>query len=256
MTALSDDREGLRKKWERILESLSDMETVEGVGVAQERLRMQGRQKRRRKQTNLSRAGTVIAALAGAALAAGGYFAAGLAAAIAAGAGLFWTALNRKREAVFLRPELFLEAVGNAVLGAWQELDRVALADARVEVRRETSDAACFICLKNAGGREKSVFADTVAEFMKAIEDQRYLLRALEAGTDDRIFYPVPALFGKRKEDARIFAAHIASCIGPCDLIFTRSEEGRRTLVQAGAQDAAAGEEMNCAVRCKRVENR
>lgn len=282
MTALSGDRAGLKEKWERILENLPDMETVEGVNVAQERLQPRSQQKKCRKKTNLSRAGTAAAALAGAVLAIGGHFLFGLAAAAVAAAGLFKTVSAQRKEAVFFRPELFLEAVGNGVLEALKELGAVTSGDVRVEAEeaadagqgggtsgaggrarqknggRKTEGGAqtCFVCLKNADEREKNVFADTLAEFMGAIEDQRYLLRALEAREDERSFYPVPELFGKRKEDARIFTAHIAPCIGPCELIFTRSADGKRALVRAGMQDAAAGEERNCAVRCKKVQNR
>ena len=40
--------------------------------------------------------------------------------------------------------------------------------------------------------------------------------------------------FGKKKEDAECFASHMAACTGGCDLIFTRSEAGKKALLEAG----------------------
>lgn len=254
MVALSNDRAGLKEKWERTLERLSDMEIVEGAGAFGDRLKAESQQRKCRRKTNLSKAGTAVAAAAAAALAVSGHFLLGLLAAGIAAAGLFRTRSNQRKEAVFVRPELFLEAVGNAVLDALKELGEITSAGVSVSV--EDADGRAFACLKNGTGREKSVFADAVSEFLGAVGQQRYLLEALEAEGNERTFYPVPELFGRKKEDARIFAEHIAPCIGPCNLIFTRSEDGKRALLRAGMQDAGTEEEESCVVRHKKVQSR
>lgn len=277
MTALADDRAGVKAKWERTLDALSDMEIVEGVGADGGRLKAESQRRKCRKKTNAGKAGTAAAAAAAAALAISGHFLLGLFAAGIAAVGLFRTRSNQIKEAVFARPELFLEAVGNAVLDALKELGEITTAGVSVDVEgaddREDSAGgrtdgktvyaggnaeghSCFVCLRNGTGREKSVFADVVSEFLGAITDQRYLLEALEAEGEDRRFYPVPELFGRKKEHARIFTEHIAPCIGPCNLLFTRSEDGKRALLRAGMQDARAADEEGCVVRHKKVQNR
>lgn len=253
MVALADDRVALKEKWERTLNALSDMETVEGVVVDEGRLKAESQRRKCRKQTNRSRIGTAAAAGVAAALAVSGHFLFGLIAAGIAAAGLLKTRSDQKKESVFVRPELFLEAAGSAVLDALKELGAISSAGVSVSVGGEQS---CFVCLKNGTEREKSVFADAVSEFMGEIADQRYLLEVLEAVGSDRTFFPVPELFGRRKEDARIFAAHIAPCIGPCNLIFTRSEDGKRALLRAGMREAGAEDEMQPVIRHKKVQNR
>ena len=75
------------------------------------------------------------------------------------------------------------------------------------------------------------------------MEQPRYLLRVTKPLAGERVFYPVPGLFGRRKEDARCFAAHMAPCIGACDLIFTRTPDGRKILMAAGLRDLSAARE-------------
>lgn len=264
MAALADDRTGLIEKWNRTLNDLTDMETVDRVGVFRKDLKARSQQEKCRKQTNLSKAGAVAAAAAAALLAIGGHFLLGLAAAGAAAAGFCKTSSNKKKEETFSRPELFFNAVADAVLAALRELGLITFGDVAVSVEGQNGEAEagdaekCFACLQNGTEREKSVFAETLAEFMGDISEQRYLLEALEAKADDRVFYPVPEAFGKKKEDARIFANHIAPCIGPCSLIFTRSEDGRRALLKAGMQTDVSdpGEEQNRVTRQKKVQSR
>lgn len=266
MVELADDRAGLKEKWERTLAALSDMETVEGVGMAAKDLRADSQQSKYRKQSNQGKVRTAIAAVAAIALAATGHVLFGVAAACLAAAGFFKMSSAKKKEAVFAEPDLFLEAVSDGMLGALQELGMITSKDVSVEVERsglaqnlsEEDDVQeqCFACLKNGTEREKSVFADTLAEFMGEITDQRYLLEALEAGKNDRGFYPVPGVFGRRKEEAGMFAEHMAPCIGSCNLIFTRSEDGKRALLRAGMQTAAIREDEGRVTRRKRVQNK
>lgn len=266
MVALADDRAGLKEKWERSLAALSDMETVEGVGLTAKRLQVESQKSKYHKQSGRSKVGMAVAAVAAVALAAAGHVVFGLAAACVAAAGFFKLSSSKKKEAVFAEPDLFLEAVGNGMLDALREIGLIASKAVSVEVERAESkeifaaedgvEEQYFACLKNATEREKSVFADALAEFMGEIGDQRYLLEALEAKKEDRSFYPVPAVFGRRKEEAGIFAEHMAPCFGGCNLIFTRSEDGKRALLRAGMQTAGTQEDAGKVTRRKRVQNR
>lgn len=266
MVQLADDRAGLKEKWERSLAGMMDMETVEGVGLAAEKLRVESQRNKYRKQSGRSRAGMAVAAVAAVALAAAGQVLFSVAAACVAAAGFFKTSISKKKEAVFAKPDLLLEAMSNGLLAALQELGLIVSKNVSVEVERsETREdpseseevrEQCFACLKNGTEREKSVFADALAEFMGEVADQRYLLEVLEAEKNDRSFYPVPSVFGRRKEEAAIFAEHMASCFGDCNLIFTRSEEGKRALLRAGMQTAGVQEGAGKVTRRKRVQNK
>lgn len=256
MIRLADDRGALKEKWERTLANLEHMETVESVGTGVTHLKAVNQVKKQKRQAGKTLAGTIAAAGAALALAAGGQLVFGAVAAGAALVGMIQTAAAKKRAAAFENPQLFLQAVGDAVLGTLEELGEIKSPAVRVEVRTakqpQQAAAACQACLRGGTEREKTVFADVLAEFFGTVTQQRYLLKVRKPQPTDRAVYPVPELCGRRKEDAGVFAAHIAPCIGACDLIFTRSEDGRRTLLRAGLKEAAADDSDVTRRKCVR----
>ena len=275
MIALADDRTGLIERWQRSLDALEDMETVEGVGASEKVLKAESQRTKYSRQKNTAKIGMLAGAAAAAVLALGGHLVLGSAAACGAVFGFFKMKQNQKREEVFADPEQYMGSVSCGVLSALQQIDLVTSKDVSVEVETSPAegsaavDAAqssaggagsadqgtCFSCLRGGTEREKSLFADTLSEFLGDIRDQRYLIEAVEAFEGDRLYYPVPEVFGKRKADAELFASCVAPYTGGCELIFTRSEEGKKILLKIGVQQAASGEE-NGVVRHKRVQNR
>lgn len=255
MAALAADRSGLKKRWERTLVSMEQMEIVDGVGVSAERLTVQRQRRRYGRRVGLGRAGFVLAAGAGAALAAVGQLLFSGAAFLAAAGAFAYMQLVRKRLDVYENPELFIGAVGNAILTALRQTGDVTSRRAVVGVEdRETEQDACYACLQGGTEREKSVFADALAEFLGNVGNPRYLLRMADPGPEDRFYYAVPERFGGNKDDAGMFADLMASCIGECELVFTRNQEGRRALLEAGLSDFPS--EEDAPVRHRQVQER
>ena len=276
MIALADDRPGLIERWQRSLDALEDMETVEGVGASEKVLKSESQRTKYSRQKSIAKIGMLAAGAAAAVLALGGHLVLGAAAACGAVYGFFKMKQNQKSEDVFSDPEQYMGSVSCGVLSALQQMGLITSKDVSVEVEtspaedRAAVDAAqsrqsaagngvaqgtCFACLRGGTEREKSLFADTLSEFLGDIRDQRYLIEAVEALEGDRLYYPVPEVFGKRKADAELFASCVAPYTGGCELIFTRSEEGKKILLKVGVQQAAS-EEDNSVVRHKRVQNR
>ena len=255
MAALAADRGRLQKRWERTLASMEEMETVDGVGLAAERLTVQRQRKKYRRRANAGRGGFIVAAGAGAALAAvGQWIFSGIAFAAAVVSFVYMLAVRRRQD-IYESPELFIGAVGGAILTALRQTGQVTTGKAVVGVEnREEEQDACYACLQGGTEREKHIFADALAEFLGGVEDPRYLLRMSDPGPEDRFFYAVPEVFGGNREDARLFADLMASCIGECDLIFTRNQEGRRALLEAGLADSGA--DGGGPVRHKQVQER
>lgn len=268
MTALAADRPALKQKWERILGQLESMETLDRVAAGKEELHSAGQQKKYKKQVKKSRLAMLLAAVLAVVLGMAGAVWLAIGAAFGAAAGFFRLRSAKRREAVFTKPEGFYQAVAEAVLQALGEAGEITSPKAAVLMGQETEPAdspvtagqeagtekiaRCFACLQGGTEREKTVFADTLAEFLGELTEQRYLLEALEAEETDRRFYPVPEIFGRKKETAGLFAGRLAPCIGPCNLIFTRSEDGRRALLAAGIKEY----KENRIQRHKQVQNR
>ena len=257
MLALSADRAGLQERWKKALEAVSDPETVESVGISENELKAEGQRKRYRRKKYLGMLVMALSAAAGILLWACGSVLA-VAAAAAALAGLFGMRCAGKKEAVFSHPEAFLQAVGCAMQDALRRLDELSFDDSGVETGRSSGTPGyCFLSLRGGTQREKSVFADTAAAFFGDLDAPRYLLMRSNPGRGDRGCYPVPERFGRKKEDALLFASCLSDWIGPCEPIYTKSETGRRALLLAGLQDEAqrqAGVER--VVRHKQVQNR
>lgn len=256
MEELSGQREELKRRWDRSLVRLSDMELVDEVGAKEKDLKAENQRKKLGKQRKKTKTALGAIAVLGAILALLGHIILAAAAFLAAAALGFALSGIRKKEAVFTRPELFLKAAAEAVLAALQETGALSDRGLSVEIlqeeeKKEEDAFGCFASLQGGAQREKNVFADTLAEFLGEVSGQRYLLKVLSPGKGDRMCYPVPELFGRRKEDARVFVRHMAPCIGACDLIFTRSEDGRRALL--AAQMREAGQER--VTRHKRMQN-
>jgi superfamily II DNA or RNA helicase len=93
------------------------------------------------------------------------------------------------------------------------------------------------LCVGLAGGsfHEASLFADALAEVLAPIEQPRYLItrRGRFLGRDRIDHHAVPAVLCTKKEFAETFARAWMRELGPCRLIYTRSDTGRETLLQA-----------------------
>lgn len=82
-----------------------------------------------------------------------------------------------------------------------------------------------------------------ISDVLGPVGNPRYLLvRTSRLGWRTRTdYHPVPAAIGARKEWAETFARLWSNRVGSSELVFTRTAEGRRTLLRARAKSLAAG---------------
>lgn len=121
---------------------------------------------------------------------------------------------------------------------------RKALLDSRhliddqscVRVEEDKDNYMVFAYLKGGSMRDKELFAQTVGEFFAPVDNQRYLLKADKVRQGQSPYYVVPSLFDKRKEDAQKFLDFLTPTIGRYHLIYTRTEVGRKILLEARIQ--------------------
>jgi len=244
MTARAADRIGVKKRWESTLAAMEKMETVEGASTSYENLQAKSLLKESRKKGMIAGLGTAAAAAAGAALCVFGSPLLGAAALGAAGYGWLQKRKAKKRTDMLADPNSYLLEIGKKILEAMMETGAVTSQEIAVFVTdKNTADADMtgtegMVYISGGTEREKNLFAETAAQFLGAVREPRYLLKVQNAIREERLYYAVPELFGKKKEDAECFASHLASCTGGCDLIFTRNEAGKKALLEAGMQTA------------------
>lgn len=97
--------------------------------------------------------------------------------------------------------------------------------------------------LKGGTTRDKTLFAECLAQFFGIIDNPRYLLIHRKGSVRTGDCYAVPDTFGRKKEDAAVFRQCMKRVMENYNLIYTRTPEGRRMLLKARIRSFAAKNE-------------
>ena len=111
----------------------------------------------------------------------------------------------------------------------------------RAEVMEE--EFLVLSCLKGGTTRDKTLFAECLAQFFGIIDHPRYILAQRKSGVRIGNCYAVPDTFGRKKEDAVAFRLCMKKRMGNHNLIYTRTPEGRRLLLKARIRSFSAKNE-------------
>lgn len=101
----------------------------------------------------------------------------------------------------------------------------------RSEVKEE--EILVLACLKGGTTRDKTLFAECLAQFWGVIDNPRYILARKKGRGKISDCYAVPEIFGRNKEDAMTFRMCMKRVLGNYEAIYTRTPEGRRLLLKA-----------------------
>ncbi len=129
-----------------------------------------------------------------------------------------------------------MKQVGKAVLKAMVQGEAIETSLSQLKVVAQPLDYGAVSCsLKGGTTRERSVFLDALQEVLGPIENPRYVLarKSLLGWLVRKDYHAVPAVLGKNKDLAEYFRKMWARHVGPTDLVYTRTPEGRRFLLKA-----------------------
>ena len=137
-----------------------------------------------------------------------------------------------------------LEQVGRVVLESLVHAGLASEGDAKTgafEVRASL-DGRKDIVLRGVSRNTERQVIQAIAEVLGPVGNPRYLLvRSSRLGWRTRTdYHPVPAAIGARKAWAEAFARQWSERVGSSQLLYTRTREGRRTLLRARAKSLAA----------------
>jgi superfamily II DNA or RNA helicase len=96
-------------------------------------------------------------------------------------------------------------------------------------------DGTFYLSLAGSTFYESSLFADCLGEILGPIDNPRYII--LREGTvygmqrDD--YHTVPLRLGVKKETAQMFYKAWCKYVGPTEMIYTRTDEGKKLLLKA-----------------------
>ncbi len=106
----------------------------------------------------------------------------------------------------------------------------------RLKAEEEGGTVVCW--LKDGTTQEKTLFLNSLQQVLDPIENPRYLLyrESRRWFVIKRDYHAVPEEIGRRKEHAEQFAQLWRKHIGPAELVYTRTPEGRKILLTARAK--------------------
>jgi len=154
---------------------------------------------------------------------------------IPAAVSLPWSLLALWRLIRHGTPERSIEQIGRAVLEALEFggcIDQRA-GDFRVYANRN-QDGTIYCWVGGGTGKEQSIFLRALRDTLSPIDNPRYLLARRKIWRLFREdYFAVPDALARKKEFAEFFARRWKRLVGPVQLVFTRTPEGRRLLLRA-----------------------
>lgn len=135
-----------------------------------------------------------------------------------------------------------MRQIGKALVRSLAQAEVIETNPWRLKVVTQNQACGFVGCsLRGATTRERSVFLDALQELLGPIENPRYVLvRKTPLGWLMRKdYHAVPTLLGRNKEFAEHFRRMWARYVGPTQLVYTRTPEGRSFLLKARAGSMA-----------------
>lgn len=137
-----------------------------------------------------------------------------------------------------------IQNIGNALLNTLVEMGCIHTDISNLKVKSSVDAEGCIYChLEGGSTYEKSTFINALIEIISPVTNPRYIIirkNKFMLFVKQQDFHAVPEILGKNKEGAAYFQHHWKSWVGSCELIFTRTLEGRKLLLKARMKSLAA----------------
>src|SRR5262249_45339427 len=150
-------------------------------------------------------------------------------------------------------PERSMRAIGRAVLASFEEEGLIDCRARDFELTASRNDDGTVFCGISGGtGKEQTLYLRAVRELLDPIGNPRYFLaRKRFARFFFENYFPVPEVLARKRASAESFAKNWQKVGGRVDLIYSRTLEGRETLLRARMHSLAAAfqgraERMSC----------
>jgi DNA or RNA helicases of superfamily II len=163
---------------------------------------------------------------------------AGLAAAVS----LPWAVLAVWRLIRHGTPERSMKQIGAAVLEALKYEGSINSASSDFQVHADHNrDGSVHCWIRGGTGRDQTIFLRALREVLRPVDTPRYLLARKTFWRFFREdYFAVPDLLARKKDCAEVFARSWRSHVGPVQLVYTRTPDGRKVLLRARMHSFAA----------------
>lgn len=137
-----------------------------------------------------------------------------------------------------------IAGIAKALLKSLVETKNIKTPLEQLQVVTTVNDFGEVFChLEGATTYGKSVFTQSLEEIVSPVDNPRYLVIRKSSFLKlfrQRDYHAVPELLARKADLAAIFKKHWLKEVGPCDVLFARSEEGRRLLLKARFNNLAS----------------
>ncbi|NDV93898.1 restriction endonuclease subunit R [Dysgonomonas sp. 521] len=137
-----------------------------------------------------------------------------------------------------------IQQIGNALLAALLRQGTMISDPARLRAVGYSDESGAIYCYLEGGSTfEQAVFVDSMQEIVNVIENPRYIIIRKSKFLAEQIkrdYHAVPEILGRNKKMAQYFSRQWMEQVGPCELIYTRTVDGRKQLLEARVKALSA----------------
>jgi superfamily II DNA or RNA helicase len=153
-------------------------------------------------------------------------------------------------------PNARVKNLANIILKSLKNSGEIESLNAKVVLKKEKNSVYTYTSLSNATRHEKAVFSNALKELLSPIDNPRYIvIKYLNfLGIPIRIYsdsFAVPKVFGVSKDNASILVQNMKRTKGNYELLYTRSELGRKALLKCKRNSRVTS--IGTIVLCRRV---
>ncbi len=137
-----------------------------------------------------------------------------------------------------ITPIKSIRSISNAILDTLEDQKQVRSKGAKVEVKKDIKTLLIHASLLDGTRHEKALFTKCLVEMLSPIDNPRYLIVQKRKFFAKEILvfsnaYTAPSTISSNMDSANAFALNLNKHTGNFKVIYTRSEEGRKTLLKA-----------------------
>lgn len=137
-----------------------------------------------------------------------------------------------------------IEKVGKVLLQTLIDVGMVFTPTSELKVVAEVSTGGMMMCyLNGASSHESNLFISGLEEIIGVVDDPRYIVTRhskLAGVIAQQDYHSIPMNLARHKKTAEVFHKHWCHYFGDCDLIYTRTLEGRKMLLKARLNSLSA----------------
>jgi len=137
-----------------------------------------------------------------------------------------------------------IKQIGDTLLSALIKQGTIITIPAKLKAIGYSDESGAIYCYLEGGSTfEQAVFVDSMQEIVNVIENPRYIIIRKSKFFAEQIrrdYHAVPEILGRNKKLAQYFSHQWMDNVGPCELIYTRTVEGRKLLLEARVKALSA----------------